>query len=242
MILDFKILIIEDSISFALELSTLIKKIGYSVYKIIDTAEEALESIKLDIPDLILLDITLNGKMTGIELSKKIAHLKIPIIFITSSINEENYFEAKNSKTLAYLTKPISSFSLRTSIETTIDSTFSNRKEGNKNKTQNEYLFFKKKHTFHKVNIYSITHIKSCDNYCEVITTKNEIFLIREKISNIIGNIVPADNFIRIHRQFIIQLNKIEVFDSKNNKILINEKKIPVSKTYIQKVEKLFTT
>lgn len=233
--LELKILIVEDSISFALELNALITKLGYNIQKTVDNAEEALNIIKSNTPDLILLDIELNGEMTGVDLSKKIAHLKIPIIFITSSLNEEYYTEAKNAKTLAYLSKPISSFSLRASIETAINNTFYSKQD---DFSKNGYLFIKKKHIYHKININSITHIKSGDNYCEVYTIENEIFLLREKISNILGKLIPIDNFIRIHRQFIVQLNKIEFYDVKESHILIGSNYMPVSRTYKQELEK----
>ena len=51
------ILIVEDSPSFAIELDLLISKIGYTVQGLIDNAEEALEAINKEAPDLILLDI-----------------------------------------------------------------------------------------------------------------------------------------------------------------------------------------
>ena len=224
-----KILIIEDSASFAIELDILVHKIGYTVQEIIDNAEEAYNCIQNEIPDLILLDIELKGKMTGIDLSLKIAHLEIPIIFITSSINETHYNKAKNSNTLAYLTKPMSSFSLKASIETAINNTFKN----SKNKTENikDHLFIKKSDVYHKIQISSIIYVQSNDNYCEV-HTKNEKFLLRTTISNIIGELLPKSKFTRIHRQFIIQTNSINSINLDTNTLSVNEMNLPISKTY----------
>lgn len=220
-----KILIVEDSTSFAIELDILIHKIGYTVQKIVDNAEEAYNIIKKEIPDLIILDIELNGKMTGVDLGSKISHLEIPIIYITSSTDENYYNKAKKTKILAYLTKPTNSFSLKTSIETAITNTFNTSE--NKN-----YLFIKKNDVYHKINTSSITYIQSNDNYCEIHTTKSERFLLRSTISNIIEKKLPRDKFIRVHRQFIVQLNLIDTVNLDTNTLSINSFNLPISKTH----------
>ena len=87
------VLVVEDNLSFALELSMMLEDIGYNVIGQVDNAAEALELIFSKMPDIILMDHDIKGEMTGIELGNKIRHLDIPILYITSFGNEEHYEE-----------------------------------------------------------------------------------------------------------------------------------------------------
>ncbi|NJK82859.1 MAG: response regulator [Saprospiraceae bacterium] len=78
------ILIVEDDLSFGLELKILLEEIGYEAQHLIDNGEEAYDFIYLHRPDLVLMDIELKGDMSGIELGQRIISFDIPIIYITS--------------------------------------------------------------------------------------------------------------------------------------------------------------
>ena len=75
------ILIVEDNLSFSLELAILVNDIGYNVIGPVDNAKEALELIYGRKPDIILMDHEIKGDMMGIELGEKIQHLKNPALF-----------------------------------------------------------------------------------------------------------------------------------------------------------------
>lgn len=232
------ILIVEDSPSFSLELEMLIEKLGYNVLKSIDNAEDALNIIRKDIPDLILMDIDLKGKMTGIELSEEIIHLDIPIIFITSYDDEKTYDSAKKSKMLAYLIKPISSFSLKIAIETAIKNAF----DDTSNEQQDNFfakncLFLFEKGIYHKVHVSRICYIQSSDNYCEFIISNSKRFVVRLSLSSLIKDVLPKDKFIRIHRQFIIHLNHIDAIDFNENVVHVSSQKLPISRTYKKELQ-----
>lgn len=64
------VLIVEDDLSFSIELGMLVEEIGYQVAGRVDNAEEAQALIEQKVPDFILLDIDLKGKMTGLELGE----------------------------------------------------------------------------------------------------------------------------------------------------------------------------
>lgn len=233
------ILIVEDSLSFSLELEMLIEKLGYNVLKTSDKAEEALVVIQKDIPDLILMDIDLKGKMTGIELSQKIAHLDIPIIFITSYDDEAYYNAAKQSKMLAYLIKPISGFTLRIAIETVIKNAFGDENNDNSESFfSKNFVFLAKRGIYHKVHISKIAYIQSSDNYCEFVITENEQFVVRLSLANLIDNILPTNRFIRIHRKYVIQLDHIDTIDFNNNIVTIGLQELPISRTYKKELQK----
>ncbi|MCK9328917.1 MAG: response regulator [Candidatus Cloacimonetes bacterium] len=113
-----RILIIEDELIIAEEIAIRLKRKGYSVVGICDNAELAIEIIKKKIPDLVLLDITLRGKMDGIELSALIKNNhNIPVIFITANNDNATFEKAVITEPFAYITKPIDDNVLVNSIE-----------------------------------------------------------------------------------------------------------------------------
>lgn len=224
-------IIIEDELSFAIELEILVAEIGYSVLSRFDNAEDALDIIYQELPDFILMDIDLKGKMTGTGLGQKIAHLQIPIIYITSFADEQHYQAAQRSNMIAYLVKPISGFSLRVAIETAVKNTFAqNEAEEPDNFLAKNYLFFRKKGIYHKIYMRDICYVQSSDNYCEVYTNQGAHFIVRSSITKM-NELLPQNEFMRIHRQYIVQLSQIESVDLTNNQLYIQSKHLPISRS-----------
>ena len=80
-----KILIVEDSVTISRKIDATLKKMGYAVAAIVDNGKESIKKAYILKPDLVLMDIVLKGKMTGIEAAQEIRNnLKIPVIFLTS--------------------------------------------------------------------------------------------------------------------------------------------------------------
>ena len=227
-----KILIVEDDLSFALELGILVEKIGYQVVATVDNSAEALELIFSENPDLILMDIDIKGKLTGIQIGQKIKHLDIPILYLTSFGSDEYYQEAKRSNMIGYLVKPLDKYSLRSSIELAIKNTYL---ENTDNQTiiddfviKNSF-FFKKKNQYFKVGIDEITYIESDDKYCLTYTKNSEKFVSRIPISQL-EKTLPAEKFLRIHRGYIIALDKISTINFFEGTLSIEGKELPISR------------
>jgi PAS domain S-box-containing protein len=113
-----KILIVEDEVMLAKELARGLKKSGYEVVGRVSTGEEAVQKAEETLPDLILMDITLEGGMDGIETSSQIqAVLETAIIYLTAHTNTDVFGRAKITEPYAYLTKPISHQELVRTVE-----------------------------------------------------------------------------------------------------------------------------
>jgi CheY-like chemotaxis protein len=67
-----QILVVEDEIITAMDLQTRLKNLGYNVPVVVSSGEEAIKKVKENNPDLVLMDINLNGEMDGIEAASKI--------------------------------------------------------------------------------------------------------------------------------------------------------------------------
>ncbi len=80
-----RILITEDEIMVARDLEQRLHKFGYQVADIVDTGEEAVQKAALLHPDLVLMDIRLNGEMDGIAAARQIRSAsKTPVVFVTA--------------------------------------------------------------------------------------------------------------------------------------------------------------
>lgn len=115
------ILIVEDERIVAEDMKETITKFGYHVVATVVSGEIAIEKVNELHPDLILMDIHLAGKMTGIEAAEKIrAHHDIPLIFLTAFADKELVSRAKLAGPYGYILKPYDEQELRITIEIAI--------------------------------------------------------------------------------------------------------------------------
>lgn len=110
-----RILIVEDDPDIAEPLERTIRRLGYEPVGVFATGEAAVAKIAQVHPDVIIMDVVLGGRMTGIEASKQIdPALKLPIIFITGYRPIAAAMEANNRFPLF---KPFSAQDLKKAIE-----------------------------------------------------------------------------------------------------------------------------
>lgn len=102
------ILLVEDEVISSLLIQRQLKNIGFVTLTHVTTGENAIESVRINKPDIILMDIKLAGKIDGIDTALLIqSEYNIPFIFITS-YNDDDITERVNElKPLCYLEKPL---------------------------------------------------------------------------------------------------------------------------------------
>jgi CheY-like chemotaxis protein len=104
---DIKVLIAEDVMITAKDLSNTLRNLGCETCCIVKTGEEAVEKALKTTPDLIFMDIMLKGFLTGIEAAEQIKKEKdIPLVFLTALNDDETFLKAYNISPLAILSKP----------------------------------------------------------------------------------------------------------------------------------------
>ena len=112
-----KILIVEDDAIIAQLLEHHLREFGHCVIDIIHNGNRALDRIYSQHPDLVCLDINLEGTVDGIDIAQVIDKKhKIPYLFITALSDESTIIRAQKVNPLAYLVKPFRGEDLRTSI------------------------------------------------------------------------------------------------------------------------------
>jgi len=124
-----KILIVEDESIVAMALKKTLQSFGYTV---VGTAIRGTDAIRLaneTWPDLILMDIRIQGPMDGIETAERInAFYDIPVIFLTAYSDDETLSRAIGTSSYGFLTKPFNERELYSNIEMAINTHRSNKK------------------------------------------------------------------------------------------------------------------
>ena len=116
-----KIFIVEDEAIVAESLCDQLEKLGYIVTGNAPSGEEALRNIKKELPDLVLMDIMLEGEMDGVEVAQQIREFYgIPVIFLTAYSDPETLGRAKLTEPFGYLIKPYKERELLTTLEITL--------------------------------------------------------------------------------------------------------------------------
>ncbi len=117
----YNILLVEDDRITSKLIQKYITDLGYSVAAAVASGEDAVLYIKSHAPDLVLMDINIEGKLDGIESAKSINQLySIPFVYITSSADESTIERARDSNAYGYIIKPFDKKDLRASIEMAI--------------------------------------------------------------------------------------------------------------------------
>jgi len=116
-----KIIIVEDESVIAKDIQKTLEFLGYEIPTIFSSGEEFLSKVDEIKPDLVLMDIMLDGKLTGIDTAKElnIDH-SIPVIFLTAHAEKNKIEEAKKAGPYGYLIKPYNDKELETTIEITL--------------------------------------------------------------------------------------------------------------------------
>ena len=80
-----RILVVEDEAIVAMDIASILQKLGHEVTDVVSSGEQAIARVKENRPDLILMDIGLKGEMDGIETAKHIrGQFSIPVIYLTA--------------------------------------------------------------------------------------------------------------------------------------------------------------
>ena len=113
-----RILIVEDEKIIALDLQRRLERLGYTVAGLAVDADQAMEFVEQELPDLILMDIMLPGSCDGIVAATEIRErFRIPVVFLTAYADESTLQRAKIAEPAGYILKPFKEQELHTTID-----------------------------------------------------------------------------------------------------------------------------
>ena len=185
-----------------------------------ENASDAILFMQENEVDLFFLDINM-PEISGLSLAK-IINKKAQVIFTTAY--RDYAVEGFNLQAADYLLKPISYDRFLQAIEKV-----SPRK---KEESAASCIFVRADRKMIKIDFDAILYLESLSDYVKIFTL-NKTIITRETITNLEQKL-PGQNFIRIHRSFIVSFKKINSYT--NEFIEINDKAIPISRSYKESV------
>lgn len=189
-------------------------------------AEKGLNVLASEAVDLVFLDIRM-PKLSGIDFLNRAP--KVPMVIFTTS--EEKYaVDAFEFNAQDFLKKPFNYPTFDRSIERAVDK-FKKEKQYQKSSSQlqtSKSIFIKENGRHVRLNIADILYFENASDYVYV-HCKSKHYVIYSTLKSIAAKL-PEDNFMRIHRSFIINLNQI--VDIEENTLVIERKVIPIAKAH----------
>lgn len=196
-------------------------------------AFEAMQFLNQQIVDLIFLDINM-PKLSGFEFLKTLNHA--PKVIVTTAY-QEFALEGYELDIADYLLKPFSFARLMKAVNKAIE--VAPQVTGAQSLPGKSSLFFikgDKKH--HQVDAEHILYIEAYGNYTKLYF-KDEMITSHEKISHYESSL-PDNDFLRVHKSFIVALDKIKLIEG--NRIIIGDHEIPIGQTYKSNVNRLYNS
>ena len=218
------ILIVEDEPIIAEDIASTLRTTGYEITGMVDNAEEAMRTVSIEAPDLVLLDVKIKGATDGIALARQI-RLKhhLPFIFLTSYYDAKTLDRAKATEPQGYLVKPFDEKDLIINIEMALYKTRNIRQELNPDK-----FFVKKNNEMVALNVPEILFIEAFDNYAKVVTA-TEKHIVSHTLKSVEEKLTGR-GFVRIHRSFLVNFQKISSISE--GYIYIDLHKLPLGHSY----------
>jgi|GEM_PF-1090318 len=237
------ILYVEDDPLFGLTLQLVAKQLGYQCI-VASTYQEGKALYKQEELDLLVVDVNLGDGFTGLQLVEELGQLSIPLIYLTSEISDDVFEKAMATGAVTFLNKPISEINLQRTIEMVLSRTYGNKQEDQwQDLISDEAYFVRDGSQLKRVKIKSTTYIEVQDKYC-TIHTEQRSYTVRIQLKKLTENL--PDNFLQVHRSYVINLDFLDSLNQTKREILIGRNTIPVGRSFyedlknrVQQLEKL---
>jgi DNA-binding LytR/AlgR family response regulator len=238
-----KILIVENEVIISEEIALKLQKEGYVVTAQVANAKDAIQSVNDRQPDLIIMDIDLDGKPDGIDTAIQIKkQFSIPVIFLTDLDNKKTMARASKAKPANYLIKPFSERQINVSIHQALYNVSESKiaiPGDPEIPTEDHYilndcLFIRidNKH-FKKIFLKDILYIEADGAYANIHTTTGEKHTYSISMNHVHDKI-KHPSFMRVSRSFVVNLERIT--DIKGNLLVVDKKEISIGASFREDV------
>lgn len=235
------VLIVEDEVMIAEDIGMRLTDMGYHVAAKIDNVDDAIQWLENNPVDILLVDISLYGDKTGIDLAVVVnERFQLPFVFLTSLANESIVEKARAVNPAAYLLKPFNDRQVKVSIDMALFNFYGDEKkqQADPRYVQEEptrdfllqmpgCLFLRDGSGYRKVNFKDILWLEADSNYTVIFTSTDKF--VYSSVLKSFEKKLPETDFMRVHRTYIVNLSNITGFEG--NMLLIGDKQIPVNKS-----------
>ncbi len=201
-----------------------------------DNPLDTIEFLSDEAVDLILLDIQMPD-LTGIEFSKTLQNSS-KIIFTTAY--EHYALEGFKLSAVDYLLKPFNYPEFLTAVQKAKKLIELEQAALPTLEANNQFLFLKSECKIRRINFNDILYIEGLKDYVKVHLQNDEKPILSINTVKSLEEKLPADRFMRVHRSFIVNLDKIETIE--RSRIVFGKTYIPVSDQYKERFQEFVNT
>lgn len=230
-----KVLIVEDDIVQAINIEQMLDELGG--YEIVATCRDGLsvmKAIEANTPDLLLMDIKINGSLNGVEIAHNILEKSIPIVFMTQYPDDDFFHQASTLPQTAFLVKPFHKFTLASVLYSLIGKKTTPIREN----ADNKLIYIRVGNKREIINPDDIMWVESNRNYCTIRTFNNSSFIIKRSLKSLYA-ILPENMFVFIHKSYLVRKSLIKRIDLKNQTVLVGADCFPLGRHYIKDLKDL---
>jgi DNA-binding LytR/AlgR family response regulator len=222
------ILVVEDNSFISEDIVHYIQESGHEVSGQAFDYEEAIELIDKKKPDIVLLDVDLNGPKSGIDIAHHIKQtISRPFLFITSFSDSATLQKIHQTGPYGYILKPFEEKTLQANIELAWHK-FNAEHHQLLSQKLAETIFVKVKQALLKIEIKDILYAEAFDNYC-YIKTHQQKHLVSQTLKSVEQKLL-SHGFMRIHRGYLINIAQIQsVID---HDIMIGNELLPIGRSF----------
>lgn len=225
------ILIVEDELLIAETLRSILTRAGYTNILMAENVTSALVVLNVSEVTLVITDIAMGEERTGIDLGVILnERYRIPFIYVTSHASADIVHKAKYTEPAAYIVKPFKKEDVLVALELALFKADS--------KTDSGELIVKEGRSVVRMFFRDIKWIEADGNYTTIyLSGDNKRSVIRQSLSTLQEQL-PEEDFIRIHKSYVV--NKKYIHQIKAGAIYVEDRELPVGRSYQHIVVKLF--
>lgn len=237
-----RILLVEDSKKSADLFDKMLQKMKVSKLKLAHSYVEAIRLFENHLFDLLLVDIDLGkNRRQGDDFARFVRqkHFSTPLIYLTSHYNEDTYESVKDTHPHGFLNKDVSLLELRQSIELALNNTNMVQRKNSQPKEhrlqiKSNKFFVKIGNTYKAIPIGQISYFfaKDKSTYAHFKGRSYPISVLLKDLEEQLY----ALGFARVHKTYLINLDKVELIDLNNNQLNVDNNTIPIGYVYRKKM------
>ncbi len=227
-----KILIAEDVSNLEIDLQNRLISMGFEVIALVSSSDDAMETLKKKKVDLVIMDTYSDLQNDGFKVAKQIREkYDIPTIFLSAEDKKDFGSQISDFGPCIFMNKPTTDNELKANIIMATQNQFLKPSEMLKVQiAESPYIFVRADYRLNKIRLTDIYYLEAKKDYVVIHTTDN-VYTVHATMKEMML-VLPSSFFIRTHRSYIVNIDK--VFSIKYPDLIIENKMktIPIGGLY----------
>lgn len=223
-----RVLVSENIQNLEVDLRNRLQEMGFEVIDLVSGNEALLKVLENRRADVILMDSAIDGIKAATEIAIK---YQTPVVFLSSDENIQNLKDIENSDAVSFISKPATDIEIYANLKLAFQ--MYEARQSNvtaQDLPQDKYIFVRADYKLNKIRMVDIYYAEAKKDYVTIHTSDN-VFTTHSTMKDVL-KVLPRDRFIRIHRSYIVNIDKI--FSIKYPDLIIENKMkiIPIGGLY----------